>query len=111
MTSTVGQAKRFCASCGVERPEGARFCASCGQSFDTRVAAPSSKPKQRKSNPLTLVILTVVVLGGCLYLLNNTTAGLSVKCHLLGDYGACMVEALGDPGPVQNILDDIGRSV
>jgi len=111
MTPNVTQGMGFCGTCGNERVEGARFCASCGHSFDAPASTPRPQAKQRKSNPVTLVLLTVIVLAGCLYLLNNTMAGVSLRCHLFGDYGACLTEAVADPGPVQEILDDIGRSV
>jgi len=43
--------------------------------------------------PATVLLTLIVVVGG-LWALNNTTMGLTVKCHLLGDSGACLEEAL-----------------
>jgi hypothetical protein len=43
----------------------------------------------------TVILLTVVliVIVGGLWLLNNTHEGLVIKCHVLGDWGACLLSS------------------
>jgi hypothetical protein len=86
---------RFCRSCGTPRADAtALFCPRCG----SRHEAISSKPEARTtpSRPLVrpaTILLTLVVIIGSLWVLNNTRFGVSAKCHLLGDGGACLEEA------------------
>jgi hypothetical protein len=102
---------KFCAYCGAARVEGVNFCASCGHAYDPVATEPQSQTKKRQSNPVVVIALAVLVLVGGLYVMNNTTIGISFKCHVLGDYGACLLESFTQPGTIENILDDIGRSV
>ena len=37
-----------------------------------------------------LILIVILVVGG-LWLLNNTQDGLDFKCHVLGDWGACLL--------------------
>lgn len=104
-------ASNFCANCGAQRSGESRFCPSCGQAFAPQAGMSAPRPRKRRSNPLIVIVLGVLVTVGVLYLLNNTMAGISIKCHVLGDYGACLIESFSDPGPVQDILEDIGNSV
>lgn len=108
----------FCGNCRATRAEGAKFCPSCGEAYDAASlpspaapTIPSAHRKERKSSPVAVTLLLVLVVIGGLYLLNNTMAGISIKCHLLGDYGACLIESFSEPGTIQNILEDIGNSV
>jgi hypothetical protein len=101
----------FCANCGIAGSAGAKYCASCGNAFESAGTPTPRKGKQRRSSPIAVIALTLLVIVGGLYLLNNTVMGLSIRCHVLGDYGACLLESFTEPGPVENVLHDIGASV
>jgi hypothetical protein len=62
---------------------------------------------------LIRVFALAVIIVVDLFLLNNTSVGLSIKCRVLGDSGACLVVELIQPqeNPVQQILQNIGNSV
>jgi uncharacterized protein (DUF983 family) len=102
----------FCPNCGTARTNDARFCPSCGSDLGApRSETPPKRRSRRASNPLAVLILAVVVIGGSLYLLNNTRAGISLKCHVLGDIGACFVETVSEQTQLEKILQDIGDSI
>ena len=106
--SSSGQ--MFCQTCGRERAPEARFCPNCGREFGG-LAAPKGVPVKRRTNSLVAAIVAIALSVGGLYLLNNTSAGMSLKCHLLGDLGACYIEAISEPGSVQDILENVGNQI
>ena len=102
----------YCPSCGVARVGEARFCGNCGRPFDGNSSeGPSTRPWRRRSNPFAVSVMAILVAIGGLYLLNNTSACMSIKCHVFDDTGACFVESMTAPGPVQDILNKIGNEI
>jgi hypothetical protein len=102
----------YCAHCGAPQPELAKYCPSCGKEVASADPPTAQRRRNRRqSHPASVVILAVVVVVAFLYLLNNTAVGLSVKCHLFDDVGACLVESVTVPGSVQDILNKIGNDV
>ncbi len=86
----------YCPKCGAPRGEpSAAFCPHCGSAFEPALArVPArARPSRPLVRPATLLLTFLVVVGG-LWVVNNTRLGVSVKCHLLGETGACVEEAL-----------------
>lgn len=111
---------QFCPQCGTAVGAGGRFCASCGASLEGGTSggpAPTQKPGSLRVVFRVVAIIAIVLAS--LYLLNNTTFGLGLKCRVLGDVGACLMVSLDSAGPqsdpvqdvVEDILDDIGRDI
>jgi hypothetical protein len=53
----------------------------------------------------------VILFVAGMYLLNNTAVGLSIKCGVFGDIGACLMESLMDTSPLQEILENVGSQI
>ena len=83
-----------------ERP---RFCPHCGwevgrpHPVDLYYRSESDELRRRERDEIgegrivARVIMLVLIVVGLLFLLNNTAAGLQIKCHVLGDLGACIL--------------------
>jgi hypothetical protein len=91
----------LCPQCGTDTtPLGAnphpKFCPTCGYPLGTWISQISpSIPRGRGGSDgaawLTRIALLALVVIGLLFLLNNTNVGLVIKCHVLGDWGACLL--------------------
>jgi len=44
-------------------------------------------------------LIACIVFAGGLWALNNTRAGLAIKCNFLSDFGACLLHGLSEPVP------------
>lgn len=85
-----------------ERP---KFCPHCGwevgrpHTVDAYHLSDSDERPERRRGEIgegrliAQVIMLIVIVVGLLYLLNNTHEGLIIKCHVFGDWGACLLSS------------------
>ena len=102
-----------CARRGEQLPELRTGLQRAGEATRSgnRLAPPAGPKRVGPIRQLFRVFALVVVIAGGLYLLNDTTVGLQVKCRLLGDAGACIVLSFQGGDPVQDIFTNIGKSI
>ena len=92
----------MCGRCGTTAPNPLpNFCPNCGLDMrrpvhlqaETDREAPREQGGTSEVRWLARLIILALVVIGLLFLLNNTQEGLVIKCHVLGDLGACLLSS------------------
>jgi hypothetical protein len=91
----------LCPRCGTDvMPVGPNpmpnFCATCGFGLGS-LQSGGNQPQARGRGGsggaawFARIALLLILVIGALWYLNNTHEGLAIKCHVFGDWGACLL--------------------